>query len=525
MWDAYCGYLDLSLSEYMIIQRRLMEEQIEIWSKSILGKCILGDLRPKSLEDFRKLVPLTSYEDYADILFKRNAALLPEDPVIWIETTWEGGLHPIKTAPYTRRMIESYKRNLFAMAMLISGKKKGDFNIRSGQRFLYGGAPLPYETGLIPSLMNEEMEFEWLPDSNENGDIPFNERIKKGFMMGFEGGIDYFFAMGSVANYITENFEKQLSGGGKSSHGSRIKFSPKIAMRYLKAKSECRREGRSIKPADLFHITGFASTGTDNKCYRDRLADAWGVTPVEIAAGTESTCVGCDTWEQRGMVFFPDSCFYEFIPESEMLRNLDNPDYVPHTCLINEVKAGRIYELVISVFHGGAFMRYRIGDTYRCTEANEGEIPRFTFVDRIPSVIDIAGFTRITEKSIAEVIRISKLSIGNWIACKEYEQKTPFLHMYIELNPNDKDNDVITKKALNEHLSVYFRFFDSDYKDLKKLLDIEPLKLTILPCGTIERAEAKYKKLRKINPGDIAMRIVMEQAVELGFNADKEDEE
>lgn len=104
-------------------------------------------------------MPLTSYENYAPVLFKRDPPLLPEPPVIWIETTWEGSLRLIRIAPYTRRMLDSYKHNVMAMAMLVSGKGREDFNIRPGHRFLYGGAPLPYETGLIPTLMNEEMRF------------------------------------------------------------------------------------------------------------------------------------------------------------------------------------------------------------------------------------------------------------------------------------------------------------------------------------------------------------------------------
>lgn len=56
--------------------------------------------------------------------------------------------------------------------------------------------------------------------------------------MAFNGGIDYFFAMGSVANYITENFDKQLSSGGGS---DRVQVSPVIAARYLKAKIACKR--------------------------------------------------------------------------------------------------------------------------------------------------------------------------------------------------------------------------------------------------------------------------------------------
>lgn len=516
LWNEYCGYLDLNIKEYMYIQRRLMQEQINSWCASGLGKSIYKADAPESIEEFLRSMPLTSYEDYADVLFRRDPSLLPEAPVIWIETTWEGGLRPIKIAPYTRRMLDSYKHNIMAMAMLVSGHGKADFNIRPGHRFLYGGAPLPYETGLIPSLMNEEMRFEWLPDSDEYSDLSFSQRMKKGFKMAFNGGIDYFFAMGSVANYITENFDKQISSGGG---GGGVKISPVIAARYIKAKYNCRKEHRKIRPVDLFRITGFACTGTDGKCYRDKLAEAWGVTPVEVAAGTESTCVGCDTWEQRGMVLFPDSCFYEFIPEAEMLKSLDDESYVPETCLINEVKVGAKYEIVISVLHGGAFMRYRIGDVYRCLEESVGgSLPRFTYVDRIPTVIDIAGFTRITQKSISEVIRLSKLGIGDFIARKEFdENNTPFLHMYLEITPESQRSDVVTKKVLSEHLAVYFRYFDSDYEDLKKLLNIEPLQLTVLPYGSIAGFESERSmKLRRINTDDYFMNSLLMYAEKLG---------
>ncbi len=54
-----------------------------------------------------------------------------------------------------------------------------------------------------------------------------------------------------------------------------------------------------------------------------------------------------------------------------MLRNLSDPAYTPLTCLMDEVCPGAKYEIVISVLHGGAFMRYRIGDVYRCTEVDK----------------------------------------------------------------------------------------------------------------------------------------------------------
>ena len=207
-------------------------------------------------------------------------------------------------------------------------------------------------------------------------------------------------------------------------------------MRYLKAKFSHKKTGGNITPGELFRLKGFVATGTDACRYKDRLAEAWGVVPIEIAAGTESTCIASETWEHTGMVFFPDACFYEFIPQSELQREQEFAEYTPRTCLMDSVISGESYELVISVLHGGAFMRYRIGDIYKCISAPLGALPRFRFEDRVPGVIDIAGFTRITEQSIREVIRLSRLTVSNWLAKKEFDaENNPYFHLYVEIPP------------------------------------------------------------------------------------------
>lgn len=497
LWQEYCGFLDMSLAEYMYTQRRLMEEQLALWCASGLGRQLLRGSHPRNLDELRRMLPLTSYADYADVLLAKRTEMLCGEPAVWIQTTWEGGLRPIKLAPYTRSMLDTYRHNLLSTMMMASARKKGDFDLKRGDRILYGGAPLPYATGLMPSLFDEDINFTWLPDSNTNSDLSFSQRIKKGFAMAMSGGVDFFFGIGSVANYITENF-------GKSSGGHRgLRVSPGNAVRYLRAKYISRRDGRPIVPGDVFRLKAFFFAGTDAKCYRDRLTRAWGIAPVELAAGTESTCIGAENWEHRGMVFFPDACFYEFIPEREMRRNLEEPDYQPRTCLMDEIQAGETYELVISVLHGGAFMRYRIGDMYHCVSAGGGQLPRLTFVDRVPNVIDIAGFTRITVSSMQEVIRLSRLELGDWVLKKEFNQKEdPFLHMYLEIPPDAQSSEVVAKSVLTEHLSLYFKYFDSDYGDLKKLLNMEPLEITILKYGTIAAYEKRMgTRLPRINPG------------------------
>ena len=91
--------------------------------------------------------------------------------------------------------------------------------------------------------------------------------------------------------------------------------------------------------------------------------------------------IGCETWSREGVYFFPDACFYEFIPEDEMNKNVEDPSYQPRTILWDEVVPGDIYEIVLTVFKGGAFARYRVGDVFRCTgigsQLENNSIPRF----------------------------------------------------------------------------------------------------------------------------------------------------
>ena len=99
IWQEYCGFLDLDMDSYMKIQKRLLAEQMRLWCSSPIGKKILRGRNPGTVEEFRSMVPLTTYDDYADVLLLKKEDMLPDKPIIWIQTTWEGGKHPIKVAP------------------------------------------------------------------------------------------------------------------------------------------------------------------------------------------------------------------------------------------------------------------------------------------------------------------------------------------------------------------------------------------------------------------------------------------
>ena len=50
IWQEYCGFLDLTIEEYMTIQNRLLKEQIDLWCVSPLGQKITGGRRPATIE-------------------------------------------------------------------------------------------------------------------------------------------------------------------------------------------------------------------------------------------------------------------------------------------------------------------------------------------------------------------------------------------------------------------------------------------------------------------------------------------
>lgn len=504
IWEEYCGFLDLNLESFMVIQRRLLEEQASLWCRSSLGQKICPGYHPSSVEEFRARVPLTTYADYAELLALKDPGTLPGKPVVWIETTWEGGNHPVKLAPHTREMLDTYRNNIMAIFMLSTSEGKGHFRVHPHDRMLYGLAPLPYATGLLPLLLDEEIKLEFLPPVKDAEHMSFGERNRKGFQLGMKKGIDLFFGLSSVISYISLNFRNTEQSRG--SLRTLMQCSPRMAVRLVRASLRCRREGRALMPKDLFRLHGFVCAGTDSRCYKKQLTEAWGRRPLEITAGTEPTCIATESWEKNGLYFFPDACLYEFIPEEEMQRNFEDPGYQPRTYLMDEVVANRNYELVITVFKGGAFARYRVGDVYRCLsipmKGDEIRLPRFEFVDRVPWVIDIAGFTRITEQTIADVIQLSGLDLENWVVKKEYtDQYRPYMNLYVELPETMTRARATSRELLTEHLSVYFRYLDHDYHDLKKLLGMEPLVITMVKSGTFERFERKYGKLlQRMNP-------------------------
>ncbi len=76
--------------------------------------------------------------------------MLPGEPVIWLQTTWEGGKHPVKVAPYTRSMLDVFRSNLMAITTLSSSNETKKARLKNGDKVPVRPGPASVCYGLFP---------------------------------------------------------------------------------------------------------------------------------------------------------------------------------------------------------------------------------------------------------------------------------------------------------------------------------------------------------------------------------------
>jgi hypothetical protein len=500
IWRKYCGFIDLNMNDFMHIQKRLLMEQLDILSRCALGKKILGNTKINDLHDFRREVPLTTYDDYAPLLGERQEEILPSKPLFWVHTTGKVGHYRYKWAPYTEQMVNENARSFVAALIFATSSDRGKFTLRENFNFLYGMAPLPYVTGLVPHGLGREIKFNYLPPVNTAEQLTFERRNREGFRQGLVRGIDLFFGVTPILVKIGEAFVNR-NREDKSTEGSLFSYNPLALMRLAKALAGSKINNRPILPKDVWSLKGIICGGTDSSVYRERINYYWGRRPLEVYGGTELGTVATQTWDHEGMTFFPDINFLEFIPEPESQKSRKYPWYQPQTLLLNEVAPGESYELVITKFKGGAFVRYRVGDIIKITALRNEQLninlPQMIYVDRISDIIDLASFTRLNEKTIGQAVDALGLESPFWFARKVVSDGHTVLNLGIEFN-----NSFIGEKYIKQMIHDKLKELDSDYGDLEKMMGIDPLRLNILSTGTINEY-VKQQRNRVTDPADI----------------------
>ena len=508
IWRRYCGFLDLSLTEFMEIQRHLLMEQVKLVANSPLGKALMKGRKPGSVEEFRQLVPLTTYEDYIPYIGKCQEDALVEKPLFWCHTAGRGG--NFKWIPYTASAFERISRYAMAGGILASADSKGEVNLRPGARLLLNVASRPYASGSLMFHLANYFTYRPIPPLPQAEAMEFQQRIEAGFALALREGVDFIFSMSSVLAKIAEGFveeEKKLKFSPSMLH-------PAVSSRLAWAWLVSRIERRKVLPKDLWHARGIITFGVDTSIYREEIARYWGKTPFEIYGTTEMITSAMQSWNKKGMTFLPDVAFWEFIPERERQRSRENGGHQPATVLLDELKAGEQYEVVYTHFHGMPLVRYRIGDLIRVLSLEDRETgvrqPQITFQARASEVIDLAGLTQLDEKTVWKALEATGVRYEEWTARKEYDHNVGFLRLYIELKEDERGQEREIEQRLDEQLKA----LDVDYRDLEGWLGLQPVRVTILPPGTFQRyyeerkragADLVHLRPPQINPPEVVV--------------------
>jgi len=525
LWQRCCGFIDLSLDECMNIQRRLLLEQIELLKKCKLGRSIMRGVAPTNVEEFRTQVPLTTYADYEPFLLTKNERALPAKPMMWQHTSGRSGEYPFKWAPVTARQYEEVRALLFACLAFSCCQRKGEIAYKRKDKFLYALAPPPYTTGSLIHAAPHEV-FDFMPPVEAVVGMSFEDRIHLGFKMALFEGLDLFFALSSIIVSLGERFS-QGSGNIKIKP---LLGKPKTLLRLLKGLAKSKLARRPMLPRDIWKLKGLIGTGSDSSVFRERIKEMWGRYPLNVYGGTEGQIMATQTWDYQGMTFIPHLNFFEFIPEEESLKSKMNPSYQPRTLLLDEVRADENYELVITSFYGGPFIRYRAGDMIKITALRNEEldidIPQMQFHSRVDDLIDIAGFTRLTENVIWQAIENAGLDYEDWTARKEVNEK-PMLHLYLELRGN---GDITHDEAANS-IHKELKELDAPYADLESFIGLRPLEVTLLPRDAFKNyllrqqaagADLAHLKPPHINLSDTMLDLLVNIPAETPITSEKE---
>jgi hypothetical protein len=519
LWQMCCGFLSLSIDEFMDVQERLLIKQLDLLNHSAIGKKIMGGARPQTVEEFREMVPLTTYQDYCPELLEKKEDALPARPFEWVHTSGRSGEYPCKWIPLTPEFLQEMSVVAFGLAIISTSNDWGDTSkVVECPRIVNAVAPRPYMSGAMAYMLDLQLPSKFMPPLDGMDALSFEERVQLGFKQALSQGLDGFCGLSLVLVKLGDRFSE---ASNKTSVLPYIK-QPRAALRLAGGLLKSKLAGRPMLPRDLWSVKGIISGGLDSWVYKDKIKEQWGRYPLDTYAGSEGGIYATQTWDYNSMTFIPNLNFFEFIPEDEIIKWEMDRSYKMKTLLMNEVKAGENYEVVFTNFHGGAMIRYRPGDMVRITsQRNEAlgiDIPQMVFARRADDIIDF-GVIRLNEKVIWQAIENSGVPYEEWIACKDAGENMA-LRIYMELKDGSQDSaDNIAGAVYNNIIAVDGnQNIASEIRgDFTNFIDFK-VDVTLLPKGTFssyieqkrtEGADLAHLKPPHVNPSEKTLTLLI----------------
>lgn len=458
----------------------------------------------KTIEDYRRLVPISTYADYKDYV-----ARIVDDEEQNVLTTMKtigfaqssGSSGTTKVLPVTQPQVDMYKDNTITRVLALADSyhwRKTGKGLKPG-RGLY---PYPSFDQTLPNGKPANA----MPDiaAKQFGFIypyiltmPFSKHFKAQevdfrylnmrFALEDESTLYifciFFKAFTDILRYLELNWEVLVDDieKGTVSDIARAtpevleKLAPKIAPNPKRA-AELRREFekgfddtiiRRIWP-NLAVISGIGTStfAPFSKIARNYTA---GIPfDFSIYGASEGMMAAVDELESAKQLLLVDGCYMEFIPESDQDKIL----------AIDELEVGEEYEIVLT--NQAGLYRYKCGDVVKVLDYLY-ECPYIMFSRRKGQLLNMTG-EKTTEEHMAKLVAELSKEVGcpleNWAA---YICLDSYPYHYALLLEN---NEGIDMRAYNELADKLLREINPRYGQFIDFQEMGPIKLENQKPGT-----------------------------------------
>lgn len=403
------------------VQEELLFEMIEANKDTPFGRDH-GFADIKTVEDFKRTVPFTSYDDYAGYIYEvmergTRGVVTTEEIVHFNETS--GAMGNPKGIPYTKRMAEilmgysgayTYYRSYVGAGEGLAGGRmltliESHYNtLKSGISFgsLSCKAIADARPYLAATTTSPDEAVFTKPGTDTrylHARFAIEERDIRDISSVFITGVL------DLMRYVEDNWELlvrdieqgtidasiQMPVDVRAGLEARIKPNPERAAE-LRAIFECGFD-EPITPAmwpNLLVIRSVAGGGFAP--YTQRLRRFIG-NDVHILYTGYSASEGAFSvpfeLDDPSSVLLPRSVYFGFVP-------VDDPDY-DHTLGVEDLQEGHDYEVIITSRSG--FYRYKMRDAIRCV-GHKGTMPTMEFLFRLGQTVNMHG-----EKTTELVLR------------------------------------------------------------------------------------------------------------------------
>lgn len=483
-------------------------------SKSEIGTKLNFD-KIKSIEDYKRKVPLTEYsyyEDYINRITKGEKNILTKEDIEYFGHT-SGTTGKQKLIPSTKSGKKAAAKYMALLVNKISYDNfKENWNYGKGlmiadivmSTYTECGIPICSATSggmksirhILPYLYTSPIEIMEIKDKEASIYLHLLFALKE---------VKLLYISGVFISNVLDLFrilEKEYESLVKDIRRGRIKNNLNIDEKTRKTLNKflspnanradqlerefskgCKGIARRIWP----NLTYIATvTGANFSIYDDKVNYYTDTLPIysPCYASTEGMIGINPSADRIRYVIIPDTCFYEFIP-------IEGEDKNNQTLTLDEVKVGSKYEIVIT--NQAGLYRYRLGDVVKVVGFYNNS-PEVEFLYRKNQVLNMVSEKTNEEhltNSIKETVKKLNLSLVDYTTIPDNSITPGRYVFYFEIRDNIPNYKV---KILEETLDKAIRKSNLAYDRARKNNKLSIPKIVFLANDTFNSVKESLMK-------------------------------